>query len=120
MKDSRELTPEDVKSVCKATEESDCTKIIITHGTYTMTDTARYLKANLKRTDQTIVLTGSMTPLRGYEFTDASFNLGFAVSQVQVLTNGVYLCMNAQTFTAEEVSKDLSQGKFYSIFEGKQ
>jgi L-asparaginase len=112
MKDSRQLTPEDVKGVCKAIEESPCAKVIITHGTYTMPDSARYLKANLKRTDQTVILTGSMTPLKGYEFTDAPFSLGYAIAQVKTLVNGVYLCMNGRTFTPEEVSKDLSEGRF--------
>jgi L-asparaginase len=120
MKDSRQLTQDDIKNICKAVEESSCTKIVITHGTYTMPDTARYLKAHLKRTDQVVVLTGSMTPLKGFESTDAPFSLGFAISQVQALSNGVYLCMNGKTFTPEEVSKDLSEGKFYSIFQEEQ
>lgn len=120
MKDSRSLNSEDRKKILETIETSTSNKIIITHGTYTMPDTARYLKANLKRTDQTIILTGSMTPLKGYEFTDAPFSLGFSISQVQMVPNGVYLCMNGKTFTSDEVSKDLSEGKFYSIFEEKQ
>jgi len=120
MKDSRTLTPEDMISVCNTIEESPCSKIIVTHGTYTMPDTARFIKNRVKRTDQTIILTGSMTPLKGFEFTDAPFNLGFAVGQVLSLPAGVYLCMNGKTFTPEEVAKNISEGRFYSIFTDKQ
>src|SRR5271157_4660839 len=59
MKDSRQLTRQDVGRICKEVEKSPCTRIIITHGTYTMPETARYLKSNLTRTDQKIILTGS-------------------------------------------------------------
>lgn len=120
MKDSRELTEEDVKHICATVENSICNKIIIAHGTYTMPDTARYLQKNLKRSDQTIILTGSMTPLKGFEFSDAPFSLGYAIAQVQTLKNGVYLCMNGETFTPEEVAKNLTEGRFYSIFSDKQ
>ncbi len=120
MKDSRSLTPEDMENTVKAIEKSPCTKIIVTHGTYTMPDTARFIKSKLKRVDQTIILTGSMTPLKGFEFTDAPFNLGFAVGQVLSLPFGVYLCMNGKTFTPEEVAKNISEGRFYSIFSDKQ
>jgi len=54
MKDSRELNDQDRQNLLKTIEESKASKIIITHGTYTMPDSARFLKANLKRNDQTI------------------------------------------------------------------
>jgi L-asparaginase len=116
LKDSRELTQADVQKVVETVEKSKIKNIIITHGTYTMPDTARYLQVNLKRKDQTIILTGSMTPLKGFEPSDASFNLGYAVSKVQELKPGIYICMNGATFTPDEVAKSLSEGKFYSIF----
>lgn len=120
LKDSRNLTQADVQSVLDETEKSKSKKIIITHGTYTMPDTARFLQANLNRKDQTIIFTGSMTPLKGFEPSDASFNLGYAVSKVQELSPGIYICMNGKTFTPDEVAKSLSEGKFYSIFKKKQ
>lgn len=101
-------------------EESDANRILITHGTYTMPDTARYLKANLKRHDQVIILTGSMTPLKGFELSDDPFNLGYAVAKLQELEPGVYLCMNGKVFSADEVAKNLAEGKFYSIFSDEQ
>ena len=66
MKDSRELKREDLENVLKTVEESPYKKIIITHGTYTMPDTARFLKANLKRNDQTVILTASAVPISGF------------------------------------------------------
>ena len=120
MKDSRALSGEDRKNLLKAVEESSASKVIITHGTYTMPDTAKYLQANLKRKDQTIVFTGSMTPLMGFDKTDASFNIGFAYSTVKELSKGVYLCMNGKHFTPDEVAKDLAEGKFYSVFTDEQ
>lgn len=120
MKDSRAISEEDRKNVLKTIEESKASKIIITHGTYTMPDTARFLKDNLKRTDQTIILTGSMVPIKGFDFSDGPFNLGFAFAQVQKLEPGIYVCMNARVFTPEEVAKNIEEGKFYSVFKDQQ
>jgi L-asparaginase len=120
MKDSRDLTPEDTQKILQTVEHSPAEKVIITHGTYTMPDTARFLKANLKRKGQTVVLTGSMSPLKGFDASDAAFALGYAIAQVGYLPSGIYLAMNGKIFTADEVAKDLSKGKFYSIFQSKQ
>ncbi len=120
MKDSRAITEEDRKDVLKAIEESVADKIIITHGTYTMPDTARYLKDHLNRTDQVIALTGSMVPIKGFDFSDGPFNLGYAIAQLQKLEPGVYVCMNAKVFTPEEVAKNIDEGKFFSIFREEQ
>lgn len=120
MKDSRSLSATDRENLCKAIEESASEKILITHGTYTMPDTAKYLKANLTSNHKTIILTGSMTPLKGFDMSDAPLNLGYGLSQVAVLEPGVYVCMNGRTFTAEEVAKDIAEGRFYSIFPSKK
>jgi L-asparaginase len=120
MKDSRSLTKQDLKRTLKEIEKSPCKMVIITHGTYTMPDTARYLKSNLKRKDQKIILTGSMLPLKGVDFTDASFNLGYASANVQRCDNGIYLCMNGFLFTPDEVAKNILEGRFYSVLKNKQ
>lgn len=121
MKDSREISPEELDKIIDAIEKGDIKRIIITHGTYTMPDSARYIAANLKSKDKIIVLTGSMVPLKGFEgvSSDAGFNLGFAYSQAQILSPGVYLAMNGRIFNADEAVKDLSRGKFYSVFDRK-
>ena len=116
MKDSRQLNEEDRQNILNAVEKSNFTKIIITHGTYTVPDTARFLKANLKRTDQTIVLTSSMVPIRGFAPSDGPFNLGYAISLVQTLKPGVYVGMNGRVFSPEEVVKAIAEGRFVSVF----
>lgn len=120
MKDSRSITDEDRENILKTIEDSEATKIIITHGTYTMPDTARFLEENRKRKDQTIVITGAMVPVKGFDFSDGPFNLGYAVAQIQTLPPGVYVCMNATVFTPQDVAKNIAEGKFYSIFQEKQ
>jgi L-asparaginase len=116
MKDSRAINDQDREKVLKAIEESEADKIIVTHGTYTLPDTARFIKANLKRQDQIIIITGSMVPLHGFDYSDAPFNLGYTFAQMQILEPGIYVCMNARVFTPEEVAKNIEEGKFYSLF----
>jgi L-asparaginase len=122
LKDSRQIVTADLGRLRDTIEKSAYTKIIITHGTYTMPDTAKFLKANLVRRDQVVILTGSMVPLKGFQAdaSDAPFNLGYAMAKIEDLTSGVYLCMNGRTFSPEEVAKNLGEGKFYSVFERQQ
>ena len=117
MKDGRELSRDDRKNVLDTVEKSPCTRIIVTHGTYTMPDTARFLEGNLKRKDQVIVFTGSMIPLIGFAPSDASFNLGFAISKTSELEPGIYVSMNGKVFIPGEIVKLLNEGRFGSIFE---
>jgi len=115
LKDSRSLTPADIKKVLQTINQSKAKQIIVTHGTYTMPDTARFLEANLKRKDKTIILTGAMIPLTGFSPSDAPFNLGYSLASVKTLEPGLYVCMNGQIFTPQEVSKRISEGRFVSI-----
>ncbi len=89
MKDSRKISAEDREKILKQIKDSSSTKIIITHGTYTLPDTARFLKVNLGKIDKTIILTGSFVPLVGFAPSDAGFNLGFAVAKLQDLAPGI-------------------------------
>jgi len=109
MKDSLEMTAADraqIREACNACPES---RIVITHGTDTMEETARYLAEQVPH--KTVVLTGAMIP---YTFgsSDGLFNLGSALSFVQVLPAGVYLAMNGHCFGAHEVTKDKREGVF--------
>lgn len=119
MKDSRSLTVSDRAKVLKAVIESPYKNIVITHGTYTMPDTARFISKKIdgggSKNDKVIILTGSMIPLVGFSPSDAGFNLGFAFGQFNSLTPGVYVAMNGEIFSPEEVVKLLSQGRFSSI-----
>ncbi len=116
MKDSRDLTRDDINKIYKTIVKSPYRKIIITHGTYTMPDTARFIKNNMGKTDKTIILTGALIPLQGFQKSDAPFNLGYSIAQLEHLKPGVYLCANAHVFNPEEVAKDMSKAQFYSAF----
>ena len=116
LKDSRELRKRDLQMILNAVKNSKSKKIIITHGTYTMPDTARYLKANLRTHDQVIILTGSMIPLVGFAPSDAPFNLGYTIATIQHLAPGIFVAMNGRLFLPEEVLKVLYSGTFSSIF----
>lgn len=107
-KDSLEMTDADRQLVLQAATECDCDRIIITHGTDTMADTAAVL-AGLK--DKAIVLTGAMQPAR-MRRTDAVFNVGFAWAAVQLLPPGVYIAMNGEVFEAGAVRKNLKAQRF--------
>ncbi len=116
MKDSRDLTKSDIKKICETVEKSPHKRIIITHGTYAVPDTARFLEANLKNKDKVIILTGSIIPLVGFSPSDAPFNLGFSIAKSQELPNGIYVCMNGKVFSPKEIVKTISEGRFSSIF----
>jgi L-asparaginase len=110
-KDSLELTDQDRELVRKAVEASTATRIVITHGTDTMTDTARSLAGV---TGKTIVLTGAMQPAR-FRFTDAVFNIASAMMAAQTLAEGVYITMNGQVFDPESTRKNVEMNRFEAI-----
>lgn len=112
MKDSRSLTEKDRLRIAKVIESSSSKKIIITHGTYTMPETARFLASKLKRHDQTIILTGSMIPLVGFTPSDGAFSLGYAIAKVQELPAGIHVCMNGKVFAPDAVKKNVKKGRF--------
>ncbi|MFL6547569.1 MAG: asparaginase domain-containing protein [Povalibacter sp.] len=107
-KDSLDLTDEDRNRLQQTVGELPERRVVITHGTDTMTDTARALSGIR---DKVIVLTGALAPARFSE-SDATFNLGMAFAAVQVASAGVYIAMNGQVFNADEVRKDREQGRF--------
>ena len=92
---------------CRAAAEH---AIVITHGTDTMVDTARAL-ATAQLEGKTIVLTGAMVPY-AFGSSDGLFNLGSALSFVQVLPPGVYVAMNGRHFTWDRVRKNRQTGVF--------
>lgn len=95
-----------ILEACRRAEER---RILITHGTDTMTDTARVLgEASL---DKVIVLTGAMIPYT-FKNSDAVFNLGGSIAAVQLLSSGVYIAMNGKIFPWDSVVKDRGKGVF--------
>ncbi len=116
MKDSRAINRADLKKILSIINKTSSKKIIITHGTYTMPDSARFLEANLKIKDKVVILTGSMIPLIGFSPSDAPFNIGYSLASLKTLTPGVYVCMNGKIFNPKEVVKRISEGRFVSVF----
>lgn len=110
-KDSVELTVEDREGVVAAVRAEPCPRVIVTHGTDTMVQTALAL---LGGEGKTIVLTGSLSPAR-FKTSDAEFNLGMAIAAVQTLPEGVYITMNGRVFEASGVRKNRQANRFEAI-----
>ncbi len=112
MIDSTEMTAVDREMIRKACLESDDDRIVITHGTDTIAETARFLGESV--TEKTIVLTGAMVP---YTFgsSDGLFNLGSALAFAQSLAPGVYVAMNGKVFNWNNVQKNRSSGIFEEL-----
>ena len=111
-KDSLELTDADLTAIAAAAREAPESRIVITHGTDTMTETAKVLAALVP--GKAIVLTGALSPARFAE-TDAQFNLGMAFATAQVAAPGVYIAMSGEVFEGLRVRKDRAAGKFVAI-----
>ena len=107
-KDSLEMNEKDRGLILEHVRDTEETKIIITHGTDTMVDTAKYL-SQVK--DKTIVLTGALEPAL-FITSDAMFNIGCAVAAVQTLPPNIYIAMNGQIFTWDNVVKDTARDRF--------
>ncbi|MFA6251111.1 MAG: asparaginase domain-containing protein [Candidatus Paceibacterota bacterium] len=113
LKDSRFIFDEDRKVILEKCQSCKSEKIIITHGSFTMAETAKFLlKQNIGKT---IVLVGSITPINKNK-SDALFNLGGAITAVQLLESGVYVTMNGQIFTADNVRKNVDKVIFEKEF----
>lgn len=112
MIDSLEMTDEDRELIVHQCQNSEEDKIIITHGTDTMTVTAELLSK--KVTDKTIIITGAMIPYK-FGSSDGLFNLGGAIAFVQTLPKGVYVAMNGQYFEAGTVRKNKQTGSFERV-----
>ena len=110
MIDSLEMTEKDIQLIIDECINSKSKRIIITHGTDTMVRTATKIAKEVK--DKTIVLTGAMIPYAFGSSSDGFFNLGSALSFVQVLKKGVYVAMNGQYFKHDNVKKNIEKGFF--------
>lgn len=108
-KDSRFITDEDRKLILEKCQKIEEESIIITHGSFTMPNTAKLLgKANLNKT---IILFGAAIPANK-DNSDAQFNLGAAFTASLILPHGVYLIMHGEVFNWDNVRKNLSTGYF--------
>jgi L-asparaginase len=107
-KDSLELTEEDRARILEHVRLAPSSRIVITHGTDTMTLTARALSQIV---DKTIVLTGALAPARFSE-SDAAFNLGMAFAAAQIASPAIYIAINGSVSLAERMTKDHARGRF--------
>jgi L-asparaginase len=113
MIDSLEMTAADRARIVDECGRAAETRILITHGTDTMVDTAAAL-ATKRPAGKTIVLTGAMIPY-AFGSSDGLFNLGSALSFVQALPAGVYVAMNGRCFDWNKVRKNRASGVFEAI-----
>src|ERR671936_1642675 len=109
MIDSLEMTDADRELIVRHCAQSDESRIVVTHGTDTMVETAAALARGVA--GKTVVLTGAMIPY-AFGSSDGLFNLGSAVSFAQVLPPGVYIAMNGRVFPGDRVRKNRETGVF--------
>ncbi len=112
MIDSLEMTNNNRELIIKKCKQEKTDKIIITHGTDTMVQTAKLIADNIKK--KTILLTGAMIPIQ-FGSSDGLFNLGSALSFIQVINPGVYITMNGRYFNYNNVYKNKKLGIFEKI-----
>ena len=107
-KDSLDMSDDDRQTLRQAAASCAATRLVIIHGTDTMTDSAAVL-ADIP--DKTLVLTGAMNPAR-FRQTDATFNLGFAMAAAQIAPAGTWIAMGGQLHPHDQVRKNRDQGRF--------
>ena len=112
MQDSLEMSDDDRNSIVQRCFESNEDKILITHGTDTMIKTAKLLAKKIN--SKTIVLTGAMIPYK-FGSSDGLFNLGSALSFLQSLPHGIYIAMNGNIFSWDNVKKNKELGLFLPL-----
>ena len=112
MVDSLEMTKSEKQYIVEKCKSEKTDRIIITHGTDTMVETANALNNSVL--DKTIILTGAMIPVK-FGSSDGLFNMGSALSFVQALPKGVYIAMNGQIFNPKNVQKNKKLGIFEEL-----
>jgi L-asparaginase len=112
MIDSLDMTDADRRLVVESCRDAAEARIVVTHGTDTMPETARALHA--AGLAKTIVLTGAMIPY-AFGSSDGLFNLGSALSFAQVLPPGVYVAMNGRFYPGDRVRKNREHGVFEEV-----
>ena len=112
MIDSLKMSETERNYIVSKCKKEDTHKIIITHGTDTIVETAKILAESIN--DKTIILTGAMIPIK-FGSSDGLFNLGSALSFVQTLEPGVYITMNGRYFHWDNVKKNKKIGAFEKV-----
>jgi L-asparaginase len=110
-KDSLDLTDEDRNVIKRKVYADPCNRILVTHGTDSMIQTAKFLG---RESGKTVVLTGSMYPAE-FRNSDAIFNIGCAITAVQILMPGVYIAMNGRIFDPYRARKNMGKNRFEEL-----
>jgi L-asparaginase len=115
MIDSLDMTDRDRQLIVRRCAECGGSRIVITHGTDTMAETAAAIARGVA--GKTVVLTGALIPY-AFGSSDGLFNLGSALSFAEVLPPGVYIAMNGQHFLWNRVRKNRETGVFEEMEQG--
>lgn len=110
-KDSLDMTDEDREKLFNICQTSSSDKIIITHGTDTMVQTAEKLSAIVNKT---IILTGAFQPEK-FITSDADFNVGLAIGAIGIVSPGVYIAMSGRVYDWDKCHKDQKTGQFVEL-----
>lgn len=110
-KDSLDMQAEDRSLIADTCLQADEQRILIIHGTDTMTDTGHYLQQQTVLNTKTIVLTGAMRP-QAFGQSDAIFNLGYAFAMTQQQAAGIYIAIQGDLFHTTQVIKDRQAAQF--------
>ena len=110
-KDSLDLTDADRDAILAAVRDCDADRVLVTHGTDTMLDTAERLTAV---EGKTIVLTGAMQPATQRD-SDAVFNIGFAIGVLRTASPGVYVAINGELFSPGAARKNRAANRFEAL-----
>jgi L-asparaginase len=114
-KDSLEMVDEDRELVLAVVRVKIAdAPVVITHGTDTMVETGKLLKARLPDLRYPIILTGAMTPL-GFERSDGLQNLTESLFAARTLGPGVWIVMHNQVFDVGHARKDRENARFVSL-----
>jgi L-asparaginase len=117
-KDSTEITDTDREAVCAAVRGTESTRVVITHGTDTMIETARFLLHSGAAANKSVAFTGAMKPER-FKDSDASFNMGAAVAATSSVpaspAGSVVVCMGGNVIDCMSCKRDLETGFFVSM-----
>jgi L-asparaginase len=110
-KDSLDMTDEDRELIHHLVRQESSERILITHGTDTIIDTAKRL-SDIE--GKVVVLTGAMEPAV-FRSSDATFNVGCAIAAVQIMPPGVYIAINGRIYHPEQIRKNRAEGRFVEV-----
>lgn len=105
-KDSRDITNADRQQMVQLIHEHPSDRFIITHGTFTLVDTAQFIVQHMpEKMSDRIILTGAMIPLDGYYHSDGHFNLGYAAGSIAQMESGVRVCIKGKCYSPDDAPR---------------